>query len=545
MKKLERPANGNWFGEGEIVDSDLLVDLLETFRFGKDNVPAGKNRLNAAAKVTPTMEQQQDNTTEKQDQEEDNDGSQGLVGNTSVHESLGSVSSSSDPIIPDSMSETGSHNEPVSNEETGYNWLESSSTNLPNVENERHQDAEEDEIVVEEEEEEEYKEDEEEKDKDKEVEEEKDKEEEEEKEKNSEITSSESEEKSNLETLLATQEKYELYCPSCSSCITRKVIIRKKEDGKLVDFYADLTSYESRSDIEVEPPVKPHAPDTFIKNDDKENTKDGYIFACLTCLKDYIKLGTKFLQREYVMGKHVEEPVEVHLEPGKSGNTNTTESPPQNKLDRERFTVELLKSTVYGGLTETITSLVVVSSASASGSSTENILALAVANMAGGLVVLAQNLRDLRNHSDQEKDRYNKLLGRRDNIRMHVLVAVLSYIFFGLIAPLVYAFSFYQTGIKNYKLVSVFSVSLVCAIMLGMIKVYVRKPVNVRASPKPYLKSAVYYTSIVVFSSGVSYIVGEIVGEYIRKMGLFSLYQTGLTSAFDGIQPEEYRFTSF
>lgn len=154
-------------------------------------------------------------------------------------------------------------------------------------------------------------------------------------------------------------------------------------------------------------------------------------------------------------------------------------------------------------------------------------------------------LRDLRNNSDQENDRYNELLGRRDNIRLHVLVAVLSYIFFGLIAPLVYAFSFYQTGIKNYKLVSVFSVSLVCAIMLGMIKVYVRKPVNVRASPKPYLKSAAYYTSIVVVSSGVSHIVGEIVGEYIRKLGLFSLYQTGLTSTFDGIKPEKYRFTSF
>ncbi|XP_013593669.1 PREDICTED: membrane protein of ER body 2 isoform X1 [Brassica oleracea var. oleracea] len=520
---MDRPADGSKFGErGEIVDADFLVGLLDTFRFGNYNLPAIKNVLNAPAKVTSATEQQ-DKTTEKQD-----DGSQGLVGDASVRESIGSVSSSSDPVILDDMSETGSNNvpvsneetgspnEPVSNEESGYNWLESNSTNLPSVENERHHNEDEGEIVEEEKE----------KEKDKEEE-----EEEKDENKNSERTSSDSEEKSNLETLLAIQEKYELYCPSCSSCITRKVILRKKEHGKLVDESSDIE--------EIEPHVKVHTPKKLItENEDQEYKEEGYLFACLACLKYYIRLGTRFLRRD-------DEPVEVLLESRESSNTTESESPPQNKLDRERFLVELLKSTVYGGLTETITSLVVVSSASASGSSTENILALAVANLAGGLIVLAQNLQDLRNSSDQEKDRYNELLGRRDNIRLHVLVVVLSYIFFGLIAPLVYALPFYQTGIKNYKLVSGFSVSLVCAIMLGMIKVYVRKPINVRPSPKPYLKSAAYYTSIVVVSSGISYIVGEIVGEYIRKLGLFSLYQTGLTSTLDGIKPEEYRFTSF
>ncbi|CAF2016149.1 hypothetical protein HID58_077369 [Brassica napus] len=505
---MDRPADGSKFGErGEIVDADFLVGLLDTFRFGKYNLPAIKNVLNAPAKVTSATEQQ-DKTTEKQD-----DGSQGLVGDASVRESIGSVSSSSDPVILDDMSET----------ESGYNWLESNSTNLPSVENERHHNEDEGEIVEEEKEKEKDKD----KDKDKEEEEE---EEEKDENKNSERTSSDSEEKSNLETLLAIQEKYELYCPSCSSCITRKVILRKKEHGKLVDESSDIE--------EIEPHVKVHTPKKLItENEDQEYKEEGYLFACLACLKYYIRLGTRFLRRD-------DEPVEVLLESRESSNTTESESPPQNKLDRERFLVELLKSTVYGGLTETITSLVVVSSASASGSSTENILALAVANLAGGLIVLAQNLQDLRNSSDQEKDRYNELLGRRDNIRLHVLVAVLSYVFFGLIAPLVYAFSFYQTGIKNYKLVSGFSVSLVCAIMLGMIKVYVRKPINVRPSPKPYLNSAAYYTSIVVVSSGISYIVGEIVGEYIRKLGLFSLYQTGLTSTLDGIKPEEYRFTS-
>lgn len=181
---------------------------------------------------------------------------------------------------PVSNEESGSNNEPVSNEESGYNWLESNPTNLPNVENERHHNAEEGEIVVEEEI---YKEEEEDKE---------DEEEEEDENKNSERTSSESEEKSNLETLLAIQEKYELYCPSCSSCITRKVILRKKEHGKLVDLYADLKPYESTDIEEIEPPVKLHVPETLIENGDQEDKKEGYIFTCLACLKYYIRKGT-------------------------------------------------------------------------------------------------------------------------------------------------------------------------------------------------------------------------------------------------------------
>ncbi|CAH2044296.1 unnamed protein product [Thlaspi arvense] len=509
MEKLDRPVNRSWFGEGEIVDADLLVDLLETYRFGKDNVPADKIRFKAVAPAN--------NTTELQDEEDDGE-SQGLVGNTSVHESAASVSSNSDPIILDTMSETGS------NEETDFNWLESNSTNLPNVENERQQNAEEGEIEEEEEEGEIKEEDEE---LEGEIEDEKDEDRE------------RSLSESDLEKLLAMQEKYELYCPSCSSCITRNVIVKKWSHEKLVDLPADLKPnvpvVNGSSDI--------HVAETHIGNDDQEDKEEGYILTCLACLKDFLRLGARFLRLDYARGKPVEEPVEAQLEEMKS--SNTTELQPHSKPYRDRFAVELLKSTVYGGLTETITSLGVVSSASASGSSTGNILALTVANLAGGLIVLAQNLQDLRNNSEQEKDRYEELLGRRANFRMHNLVAVLSYILFGLIPPLVYAFSFYETGIKNYKLVSVFSVSLVCVILLGMIKVYVRKPPYVRESPKSYLSSAAYYTSIVVASSGISYVVGDIMGKYIGKLGWFSLDRVGITSPFDGTKPEEYRFTSF
>uniref|UniRef100_A0A1J3GCM4 Membrane protein of ER body 2 n=1 Tax=Noccaea caerulescens TaxID=107243 RepID=A0A1J3GCM4_NOCCA len=503
MEKLDRPATESWFGDGEIVDADLLVDLLEAYRFGKDNVPVGKIRFKAAA-AAPLP----DNTTKMED-EEDDDGSQGLVGNKSAHESTSSVSSSiSDPIILETiMSETGSNEKTDSNnvtglnEETGDNWSDLSSTNLP-------QNAEDGEL-------------------------------EEEVEGNSVRSSSESEEMSNIEKLLAIQEIYEIYCPSCSSCITGKVILRERKGGKHIDLSVDLKPVVPEI---IEPPVNVHVLETRIEDDDQEKKDEGYIFTCLACLKYFVWLGVRFLKVDYVRGKPVEEPEEVHLEARQS--SNTTQSPPQNQPDQERFSVELLKSTVYGGLTETITSLGVVSSASASGSTTVNILALAVANLTGGLIVLAQNIQDLRNSADQEKDRYNELLGRRSNSRMHILVAVLSYIFFGLIPPLVYSFSFYETGIKNYKLMSVFSVSLVCVILLGMIKVYVRKQPSLREPRKPYLKSAAYYTFIVVASSGISYVVGEIMGDYMEKLGWFSLDQAGITSPFDGIKQELYRFTS-
>ncbi|XP_020878970.1 membrane protein of ER body 2 isoform X3 [Arabidopsis lyrata subsp. lyrata] len=553
MEKSNGPVNASWSelkdGDKELVDAECLVDLLESYRFGKDNVPAREFRFKAAATAPAPV-----NTTEIEvEVEEDNDGSQAQQGNTSVRESTSSLFSSSDPIILETtVSETGSNNETGSNqgtgsnEENGNNWLESSSTNLPKVENERQQNGEDCEMEEEEKNE-----------RSSSVSEEKllatqeNYELGEEDEEKKERSSSDSEEKSNLEKLLATQEKYELYCPSCSSCITRKVILKKRKRGKHVDSSPDLKPdvpvVEPSHIEEMEPPVKVHVPETRIEDDNQEDKEEGIIFNCLACLKYFIRLvsGTRFLQLDYITGKPVEEPVEECIEVIMRNSINTTQSPTQIQPDRERFAVELLKSTVYGGLTETITSLGVVSSASASGSSTMNILALAVANLAGGLIVLAQNLQDLRNSSDQEKDRYEELLGRRANFRIHILVAVMSYIFFGIMPPLVYAFSFYETGIKNYKLISVFLVSLLCVILLGMIKVYVRKPPNSRELTKAYLKSAAYYTSTVVASCGISYFVGDIMGEYTGKLSLVGLDQISITSPCYGTKPEECRFTSF
>jgi len=239
-----------------------------------------------------------------------------IVGNNSVSESTSSLFSDSDPIVLEStVSETGSNEESEtgSNEENGNNWLESSSTNLPNVENKRQRNGEDCEIEEEEENNERSLSDSEEKSNlEKLLGTQENYELGNEDEEKNERSSSDSEEKSNLENLLATQENYELYCPSCSTCITRNVVLKKRKRGKHVNSSLDLkpdipvVEPDEPSDIEeMESPVKVYVPETRIEDDQED--KEGTIFTCLVCdLKYFIRLGTKFLQLDYIRGKPVE-----------------------------------------------------------------------------------------------------------------------------------------------------------------------------------------------------------------------------------------------
>ncbi|KAH9780212.1 Membrane protein of ER body-like protein [Citrus sinensis] len=63
--------------------------------------------------------------------------------------------------------------------------------------------------------------------------------------------------------------------------------------------------------------------------------------------------------------------------------------------------LDILKSIVYGGLAESMTSLGVVTSAAATGATTLNIFAMALANLIGGLFVVAHNVSDIDVNSPQ------------------------------------------------------------------------------------------------------------------------------------------------
>ncbi|KAL6006692.1 hypothetical protein ACLOJK_032185 [Asimina triloba] len=153
---------------------------------------------------------------------------------------------------------------------------------------------------------------------------------------------------------------------------------------------------------------------------------------------------------------------------------------------------------------------------------TLNIVALGLANLIGGLFVIAHNLREIRKEqvigSDQNEerlDRYQETLGRRENLRRHVVAAVLSYIIFGLIPPTVYGFSFRQSDNREYKMIAVAAASLACIALLAIGKAHVGR------APRTYFKTLSFYISIGVTGSGISYVAGQLLNQLLEKLGLF------------------------
>ncbi|XP_057513869.1 uncharacterized protein LOC130795676 [Actinidia eriantha] len=187
--------------------------------------------------------------------------------------------------------------------------------------------------------------------------------------------------------------------------------------------------------------------------------------------------------------------------------------------------LEILKSIVYGGLMESITSLSVVSSAAASDATTVTIVAMGLANLIGGLFIIGPKIRELKNdhsegYSNQRNgqvDRYQELLGQRENFLLHATVAVLSFLIFGLIPPLTYGFSFRQSDDKDLKLGVVAAASLICIVVLAIGKAYIQKPPRFSL----YIKTVLYYVSMAVMASGISYAAGDLVKRLMEKLGWF------------------------
>ncbi|GFZ02061.1 vacuolar iron transporter (VIT) family protein [Actinidia rufa] len=223
--------------------------------------------------------------------------------------------------------------------------------------------------------------------------------------------------------------------------------------------------------------------------------------------------------------------IEEESGPSESGTTQFTEtltdaSKPIPLGETNGFkALEILKSIVYGGLMESITSLSVVSSAAASDATTVTIVAMGLANLIGGLFIIGPKIRELKNdHSEGysyqrngQVDRYQELLGQRENFLLHATVAVLSFLIFGLIPPLTYGFSFRQSDDKDLKLGVVAAASLTCIVVLAIGKAYIQKPPRFSL----YIKTVLYYVSMAVMASGISYAVGDLVKRLMEKFGWF------------------------
>ncbi|XP_019199693.1 PREDICTED: membrane protein of ER body 2-like isoform X2 [Ipomoea nil] len=211
----------------------------------------------------------------------------------------------------------------------------------------------------------------------------------------------------------------------------------------------------------------------------------------------------------------------------------------QGSNAREGNKIEIIKSIVYGGLAESITSLSIVSSAAAAGTATLYIFALSAANLVGGFLIILNNLWELKKDCPEQAsnqimepgDRYGKLLGHRENFVIHAIAIVLSYAVFGLVPPTVYGFSFRKSDDMELKLIAAAAASLLCTIVLATGKVYAQRP------PKSYLKTITFYVVLGFVVSGVSFAAGQLINRLLLKLGLFqsssevNLFQPGVTPA--------------
>ncbi|KAJ7961564.1 Membrane protein of ER body-like protein [Quillaja saponaria] len=186
---------------------------------------------------------------------------------------------------------------------------------------------------------------------------------------------------------------------------------------------------------------------------------------------------------------------------------------------------EVLKSIVYGGLLEAIASLGVVTSAASADATTLNIVVLAFANLISGLFVLVNNIWEMkadqprRSNNDQDAvvvDRYKELLGERNNFILHAFVSILSFLIFGLVPPVVYGFSFFESENKDISLAAVAGASLLCITLLAIAKAYIKK-----ATFKTYVTTILYYVSTGAVASTVSYLAGVLIKKLIEKLGWF------------------------
>ncbi|XP_011003328.1 PREDICTED: membrane protein of ER body-like protein isoform X1 [Populus euphratica] len=181
---------------------------------------------------------------------------------------------------------------------------------------------------------------------------------------------------------------------------------------------------------------------------------------------------------------------------------------------------EIIKSIVYGGLIESITSLSVVSSAAGAGAANLNIIALGLANLIGGLFILGHNLVDLKNDRsnqvNEQEDRYQETLGRRDNFSLHATLSILSFLIFGLLPPVMYGFLFRKSDDGDLKLAAVGGASLFCIILLAVGKAHIQ-----RKQPKPYISTALYFFSIGLMASGASFIAGDLISKLLQKISGF------------------------
>ncbi|KAF5451496.1 hypothetical protein F2P56_026602 [Juglans regia] len=335
-----------------------------------------------------------------------------------------------------------------------------------------------------------------------------------------------------LETVYKKPATSDFYCPNCQACIDKVLIRSRLEEEEIrcpscFEFLKPLAQSwlpKWRGTQQTPHPQKPHVPiDTIIQGNEEptDQLKPGDTShrtpsstskaRTPTAVKGEIPEGNKEPTNQLKPGDTLRPPLPLPAQ-------STPEQDGTIKL-------EIVKSLVYGGLTESITSLSVVTSAASAAASTLSILVLALANLIGGLFIIGHNLRDLKNEqsrvtlneAEERVDRYLQLLGQKKNFIIHASVAVISFLVFGLVPPVVYGFSFYKSDNSYLKLAVVAAASLICITILAIAKAYIKRPTRWYM----YLRTVTYYVSLGVGASGISYLAGYLFKLLADKLGWF------------------------
>ncbi|CAJ1949531.1 unnamed protein product [Sphenostylis stenocarpa] len=119
---------------------------------------------------------------------------------------------------------------------------------------------------------------------------------------------------------------------------------------------------------------------------------------------------------------------------------------------------------------------------------------------------------------EAEADKYTELLGKRENFYLHAFFAFLSFLIFGLVPPVVYGFSFGESGDKDLKLAAVAGASLICITLLAIAKDQSQRPNNTFIT---FFKTVTFYVTSGVLASLLTYVAGAQINKLIQHLGWF------------------------
>lgn len=88
--------------------------------------------------------------------------------------------------------------------------------------------------------------------------------------------------KYNFKELLEKQNTHDLFCPNCRSCISRKVIFRKRREVPRSHPIVPLTEDVDNAQVILAP---------TCAAEDHENDKEPEVFRCLSCFSFFIPTG--------------------------------------------------------------------------------------------------------------------------------------------------------------------------------------------------------------------------------------------------------------